>query len=91
MKTVIEAINELIANYALPEEVVSTLTDYVNAISGGTMGNNGRKQIGLVIKTVTGKTITVTGKVEYKAEYNCYYCAGGSYPAEIVIKIIKEE
>ena len=35
------------------------------------------------ISPITGDPFYITGEWEYKAEYNCYYCDGVSYPAEI--------
>lgn len=44
---------------------------------------------GLRIRTVTGYEFEVHGTVTYKAEYDTYYCAGQSFPAEIVKGVIQ--
>jgi hypothetical protein len=44
---------------------------------------------GLKIKTVMGYEFEVRGAVAYKPEYDTYYCAGQSFPAEIVKEVIK--
>lgn len=44
---------------------------------------------GLRIRTVTGQEFVVRGAVAYKAEYDSYYCAGESFPAEIVTEVIQ--
>lgn len=43
---------------------------------------------GLRIKTVTGLELEVLGPVTYKPEYDTYYCAGQSWPAEIVMEVL---
>jgi len=44
-------------------------------------------QEGLKIKTVTGQEFTVTGPVEYRD--GVYYCAGASWPEEIVEGVLE--
>ena len=44
---------------------------------------------GLWIRTVTGYEFEVHGAVTYKPEFGTYYCAGQSFPAEIVKGVIK--
>ena len=44
---------------------------------------------GLRIRTVTGYEFDLLGVVTYKAEYETYYCAGQSFPAEIVKGVIQ--
>jgi len=48
---------------------------------------------GLKIKTVTGMEFEVHGAVTYKdfSEARVYYCAGKSWPAEIVQEILMEK
>ena len=43
--------------------------------------------MGLKIKTVTGAEFEVHGVVEYNAAMGIYYCAGQSFPAEIVTEV----
>ena len=43
---------------------------------------------GLKIKTVTGKEFEVHSPVEYSEYYDTYYCAGQSWPSEIVTEIL---
>ena len=46
---------------------------------------------GLVIQTVTGKQFTVYGNVTYRSDYDVYYCAGESFPSEIVKEVLEQE
>lgn len=43
---------------------------------------------GLKIKTVTGMEFEVYGEIKYNPEYEVYYCAGQSWPKEIVKEVI---
>lgn len=43
---------------------------------------------GLSIKTVTGMEFDVYGDVQYKEEFDTYYCDGQSWPSEIVVEVI---
>lgn len=46
---------------------------------------------GLDVVTVIGLKIEVRGPVRYSPEHTCYYCAGESFPAEIVQKVYGPE
>jgi len=49
---------------------------------------------GLKVQTVTGMEFEVYGAVTYKdsmEDGRIYYCAGASYPAELVKEIIYEQ
>lgn len=46
---------------------------------------------GLEIKTIAGEMIKVIGPVRYDADYQAYYCAGQSFPEELVTAIYGEE
>lgn len=42
---------------------------------------------GLKIRLADGSEFFVAGAVTYKPEYDCYYCAAQSWPAEIVAEV----
>lgn len=44
---------------------------------------------GLSIKTVTGMEFDVSGPVKYNPESEIYYCAGQSWPKEIVVGVVE--
>ena len=44
---------------------------------------------GLKIKTVTGLEFEVIGEVTYSPKYGVYYCNGQSFPADIVVEVLK--
>jgi len=46
--------------------------------------------IGLKIQTISGNIIEVIGKVTHDKITNTYYCAGQSFPAEIVKEVYKD-